>query len=204
MNKENIITLSFPEDTAKLMKLPVSPNGQYSFASWLELGVALTVASGDEQFSNFKELERQMTCQHWGEITAGTLVNRHKDWRSLAAETGLTEFIPEENIARADGVSWFTWFFYHFFYLKYDLMKKQRVTDADIEGFARVLSPGLIQWMAFEPIVEPDGVFAPLHPSEAKTAHCLFTRAAQSYARSLEKPKSSVPVTESPTHSINF
>ena len=204
MNKENIITLSFPEDTAKLMQLPVSPNGQYSFASWLELGVALTVASGDEQFSDFKELERQMISQHWGEITAGILVNCQKNWRSLAAETGLTEFIPEENITRSDGVSWFTWFFYHFFYPKYALMKMRRVTAADIEGFARVLSPGMIQWMAFVPIVELGGVFTPLHPSEAETAHCLFTRAAQSYARSLEKPKSTVPVTENLTHSINF
>jgi hypothetical protein len=204
LNKENLITLSFPEDTAKLMKLPVSPSGQYSFASWLELGVALTVASGDEQFSNFKELERQMTSQHWGEITAGILVNCQKNWRSLTAETGLTEFILEEKITRADGVSWFTWFFYHFYYPKYDLMKQQRVTDADIEGFARVLSPGLIQWMAFEPITEPDGVFTPLNPSKAETAHCLFTQAAQSYARSLEKPNSTVPATEKLTHSINF
>jgi len=204
LKKENVITLSFPEDTAKLMQLPVSPNGQYSFASWLELGVALTVASGDEQFSDFKELERQMTSQHWGELTAGALVNSQQDWRSLAADTGLAEFIPEENITKTDSISWFTWFFYHFFYPKYALMKKRWVTDADIEGFARVLSPGLIQWMAFEPITEPDGVFTPLNPSEAETAHCLFTRAAQSYARSLEKPKSTVPVTENPTHSINF
>lgn len=204
MKKENLMTLSFPEETAKLMRLPVSPDGQYSFTSWLELGVALTVASGDEQFSDFKELERQLTSHHWGEITAGTLVNCQKNWRSLAAETGLAEFIPEENITRADGVAWFTWFFYHFFYPKYALMKKRQVTKADVEGFARVLSPGLIQWMAFEPLAEPDGVFTPLEPSDAETADCLFTRAAQSYARSLEKPKSLVPVTENPTHSINF
>ena len=204
MNKENIITLSFPEDTAKWLQLPVSPNGQYSFTSWLELSVALTVASGDEQFSDFKELERQLTSLHWGEITADALVNCRKDWRSLAAETGLAEFIPEENITRADSVSWFTWFFYHFFYPKYTRMKQRQVTDADIEGFARVLSPGLIQWMAFEPLAELDGGFTPLKPSEAETAHCLFTRAAQSYARSLEKPKSLVPVTENPTHSIDF
>lgn len=204
MNKENMITLSFPEETAKLMRLPVAPNGRYAFASWLELGVALTVASGDERFSDFKELERQMTSQQWGKITAATLVNCQNNWRSLAAETGLAEFIPEINIARADGVSWFTWFFYHFFYPKYDLMKKRQVTETDIKGFARVLSPGLIQWMAFEPITEPDGVFTPLNPGEAETVHCLFTRAAQSYARSLEKPKSTVPVTENPTHSIHF
>ncbi|MBG0771434.1 MAG: hypothetical protein H0S82_06975, partial [Anaerolineaceae bacterium] len=116
MKKENVITLSFPENTAKLMQLPVSQNGQYSFASWLELSVALTVASGNEQLSDYKELERQMTSQHWGEITAAILANCQKNWRSLAAETGLAEFIPEENITKADGVSWFTWFFYHFYY----------------------------------------------------------------------------------------
>ncbi len=179
------VVMRFPPETAGKMGLPISPDGIYTFSSWLELGAALAMVTQLPMFSNHRELERQMMSHHWGEVVAKQIVTTWADWQSVAAKSGLCEHHEEADITRENAVLWFTWFFFNVFYPQYDLLVQRGVGVSDFKAFAKVLMPEVVSWMALEWITDESGKFTPWETQEDGPLSSVFIKTLEQYAQAL-------------------
>jgi hypothetical protein len=108
---------------------------------------------------------------------ADAIVTTWSDWQSLALETGLEQF-HGEGVTEAQARAWFTWFFYHVFVPIYPELKARGVTDRDVAGYARCLSPEAVLGMAFEPISSCSN-------READSTSSIFIQTLESYSQLL-------------------
>ena len=172
----NKVRIAFPPTSAQSLGLAPAPDGCYTL-TWLDLGVRLARLTANPVFADHQALERQLMSHHYGEIVADAIVTTWSDWQSLALETGLEQF-HGEGVTEAQARAWFTWFFYHVFVPIYPELKARGVTDRDVAGYARCLSPEAVLGMAFEPISSCSN-------READSTSSIFIQTLESYSQLL-------------------
>lgn len=101
----NTISIQFPADSAARLGLPPQPGGIYQL-TWMELGLKLLRLTGDARFTNFQQLERQLSCYFYAQQAAHSLLEQHSNWQTLAYDSGLLFLLEQEEIEHAQAQLW--------------------------------------------------------------------------------------------------